>query len=60
MAGNATSARQTAERAYNDAKNAGVKGQALSTLKANFDAARSAELSETGQNEQAGYGLNKR
>ena len=60
MAGNASDARRAAERAYNDAKRAGVSGKDLASLKGAFDAARTTELNQTGQNEQMGYGTRKR
>ena len=60
MAGNDSDARRQAERAYNDAKRAGASPDAQKQLKADFDAARSKELKAMGQNEQVGYGLNRR
>lgn len=55
LAGNATDDRKRAETAYNDAKkdDPQEKNEATRTLKAAFNAARSKELGQTGQNEQA-------
>lgn len=55
LAGNATDDRKRAERAYKDALRDDPKEERQSTrqLKADFQAARSTELQQTGQHEQA-------
>jgi len=54
MAGNQTVARQNAEHKLNEARKAGASPKDIAVLQAAYDAARTAELKATGQNEQAG------
>lgn len=60
MAGTQSDMRRQAENALNAARKSGADKQTIDMLKARFDAARTAELAATNQNEQMGYGLNKR
>lgn len=55
MAGNATGDRKRAENLYKEAlkDDPGKKSAATRTLEANYNAARTTELNQTGQNEQA-------
>lgn len=55
MAGNASDARRQAETQLKNAlkTDPGKKNSATQTLQATYDAARSTELQQTGQNEQA-------
>jgi len=54
MAGNQTQARKDAEFKLNQAIKAKAKPSDIAVLQAAYDAARTAELKATGQNEQAG------
>lgn len=55
MAGNATNIRQQKENAFNQAlkDDPERKNESTRTLEADYKAARSKELNQTGQNEQA-------
>lgn len=48
MASNQVEARNRAQKAYEDAKEAGVTGQTLATLKADYDAKEAIVQSATG------------
>lgn len=53
MAGNQTDARKSAEWNLKEAKKANASPKTIAILQADYDAARSLELSATGKNEQA-------